>query len=137
MSGRLILTIGLPGSGKSWWADQCQRDAPEGEVVVVERDRVREELTGDRRRHTHEVEVTVLCHDRVEAGLRAGKTVIISDTNIRRKYRRPWEMMALSLGATYEERSFLDVPLETCLERNALREDPVPLFVYENMGKYI
>ena len=56
MPSKLILTIGLPGSGKSTWA---QEQAATGLVdLVTERDIIREQLTGDRRNHTQALRVT-------------------------------------------------------------------------------
>lgn len=132
--GRLVLTIGLPGSGKSYWADAQVAADPEN-VVKVERDEVRFQVTGDRRNHTQELEVTDVCHVMALDALRAGKTVIVSDTNLRARYRREWADMARQAFATYEERSFLDVPLEVCLERNAARPDPVPDDVMRRMAQ--
>jgi len=132
MTAHLILTIGLPGSGKSFWADAQVAADPEN-TIKVERDEIRERVTGDRRNHTQEMEVTDVCFYLVREGLRSGKTVIVSDTNLRAKYRKQWRSMAQATGATYEERSFLDVPVELCRERNAARPDPVPDEVIDRM----
>ena len=125
MTAHLILTIGLPGSGKSYWADTQVAADPEN-TIKVERDEVRLRLTGDRRNHSMEMEVTDVCYVTVRDALRDGKTAIVSDTNLKRKYRKHWRDLAFRYGAEYTERSFLDVPLELCLERNAARPDPVP-----------
>jgi len=119
MTGHLILTIGLPGSGKSTWARQ-QPDA-----VVIERDAIREELTGDMRNHTQEPRVTRVANERVFAALDAGKTVIVADTNLRSKYRKAWHHAARQAGAEYSEQSFLHVPVSVCIERDAQRPNPV------------
>jgi len=119
MTGHLILTIGLPGSGKSTWARQ-QADA-----VVIERDALREELTGDMRNHTQEPRVTREANRRVFDALEAGKTVIVADTNLRAKYRKAWQQVADDAGATYAVESFLHVPVDVCIERDAQRPNPV------------
>lgn len=128
MSARLILTIGLPGSGKSYWA--AQQDA-----VVVNRDEIRFQLTGDERNHNHEMEVTDIGYMRVREGLRAGKTVIVSDTNLKAKYRRNWRTIAQQENAVYEEKSFLDVPVELCIERDAQRTSPVGEEIIRRMNE--
>ena len=119
MTGHLILTVGVPGSGKSFWAAQ------QTGAVVVNRDEIRKELTGDERNHQYEMEVTDVAYMRVRTGLESGQTVIVSDTNLKAKYRRNWRTLAQQTGATYEEKSFLDVPLQLCIERDAQRTNPV------------
>lgn len=128
MPGKLTLTIGLPGSGKSTWA------YAQPLALVVERDEIREELTGDRRDHTREVEVSHIARMRVIAGLRLGFHVIVSDTNLKGRYRRQWERIAREVGAPYEEVSFLHVPVETCIARDAERPNPVGRDVIERMA---
>lgn len=127
MSGRLILTIGVPGSGKSYWAAQ------QPGAHIVNRDEVRKELTGDERNHDHEMEVTDICYMKARTALEAGETVIVSDTNLRAKYRRNWQTLAQQTGSTYEEKSFLDVPIELCIERDAARDNPVGEEIIRNM----
>jgi predicted kinase len=127
---RLILTIGLPGSGKSTWAR-----AQEG-FVIVERDQIREELTGDAQDHTREPAVTRLADQRVRDALMAGTSVIVADTNLRGRYRNGWQHIAVECGAEYEEVSFLDVSVETCIERDALRARPVGEEVIRKMAQF-
>lgn len=129
MPGTLTLTIGLPGSGKSHWADAQATADPN--VVIVERDRIREELTGDRRDMTQEGRVTAVAKQRALKALYDDRHVIVSDTNLVGKYRREWKDMAHDLRAHYAEQSFLDVPYALCVERNAARPDPVPDDVME------
>jgi predicted kinase len=131
----LILTVGLPGSGKSFWAYQ-QSDlyyAGKGPYAsmytaftVIERDLVRYELTGSQRDHTKEAVVTRITQQRARAALLRGEVVVISDTNIRPKYRTQWMALASECGARAEVKHFTGVPLSLCLERNARRHDPVP-----------
>lgn len=128
MSAKLILTIGLPGSGKSYWAER------QG-VIVVNRDEIRKELTGDDRNHQHEAEVTDIAYTRVVYALREGHTVIVSDTNLRAKYRRNWRTLAQRYNAIYEEKSFLDVPIELCIERDAQRPNPVGEEIIRSMDE--
>lgn len=131
MTAKLTLTVGIPGSGKSFWADERHRNDPEN-VVVVERDRLREQIAGDRRRHTHETEVTDAAYQLVFEGLADGKHVIVSDTNLVEKFRRPWRELAHVAGAEYDEIMF-NTSFSTCVERNGVRSDPVPVEVLERM----
>ena len=134
--GKLILTVGICGSGKSYWADQQTAADPIG-TIKIERDEIRYRLTGDRRDHTHEMEVTDIAHVLCLEALRDGMTVIVADTNLIGKYRKGWRDYARMTNSTYEEVSFLDVPLGVCLERNAARPDPVPEDVIRRMAKTV
>jgi predicted kinase len=119
----LILTIGIPGSGKSTWARQYA-DEHNG-TVIVERDQIREELTGDIRNHSREGYVSALAEQRTRAALMEwGFNVIVADTNLHRKYRRRWANVADQCGAVYRE-VVIDTPLEVCIERDAARDQPV------------
>jgi predicted kinase len=133
--GKLILTIGLPGSGKSWWAaEQVERDPS---IVRVERDVARLFVTGSMRDHSQEILVTNLCRSTIEEALRSGKTVIVSDTNLKPRYRNELYGLAGKCGSQIQEVSFLHVPLATCIERDALRSDPVGAEVIGQMHKYL
>lgn len=120
---QLILTIGLPGSGKSTWARE--EAALGGYIDIVERDQIREELTGDAQNHTREAYVTSVANQRVCNALAAGNSVIVANTNLRAKYRRQWAKIAEEYGAAYREVSFLHVPVDVCIERDAQRPNPV------------
>jgi predicted kinase len=120
--GKLILTIGLPGSGKSTWA--LSQVSAENKVVVIERDQIRRQLTGSARDHSHEMRVTAIQREDANTALSVGWTVIISDTNLRAKYRREWFNIAQQHGAEYEEVRF-DTDIEECIRRDAARDQPV------------
>jgi predicted kinase len=120
MSGNLILTIGVPGSGKSHWAQNYQ--STNTNVVIIERDLLREELCGSRQDFSKEREVTTTARLRAAEALKAGKTVIIADTNLVAKFRKEWRLLALSFSAGYRE-VLLDTPFAVCAERNAARPE--------------
>jgi len=127
----LVLTIGLPGSGKSTWAREQVERRPE--FIVIERDIIREELTGDHQNFTLEPRVTSIAQERAIYALRHGRSVIIADTNLRPKYRKVWKKIADSHGAWYREH-FFDTPIEVCIERDALRPKPVGEEVIRRMN---
>lgn len=116
MTGQLILCVGCPGSGKSTWAE-AQRAADPENVVVVERDIIREQIGGTRQNFDHEFEVTRRAHYQVMAALEQGKTVIIADTNLNGKFRKQWRKRAESVGASYQEVKF-SVPYDELVRRN-------------------
>lgn len=131
---KLILTVGIPGSGKSTWAREtaAERYGLWGGLLVLERDEIRRELTGDIRNHSREVEVTRIQHDRAREALLRGVNVVIADTNLKSKYRQPWARLAAETGAEYVVH-VIDTPLEVCVERDAQRPNPVGREVIERM----
>jgi predicted kinase len=114
---RLIVTRGLPGSGKTTYARTLQP-----RVVRVNRDDLRRMLHGARfLTQWAEWQVTIAQRAQVEALLRAGADVCVDDTNLRSRTVREWARLAASLDATFEVYDFTHVPLEECLRRNAMR----------------
>jgi predicted kinase len=117
---RLLITRGLPASGKTTFARKLQPG-----VVRVNRDDLRRMLHG-RRLFTQwaESQVTHAQRAAVEALLRAHADVIVDDTNLRAKTVREWAELAAQHGATFEVHDFTDVPVDECIRRDAER-DPV------------
>ena len=118
---KLIVTIGLPASGKSTWAKEVAESAPL-DIVRVNRDDIRDML-GLYWVPKREKLVTKIERQAMSDALKLGYTVIVDATNL--KKREFFKELAKSFSIKYEEKSFLDVPLKVCLERDAKRERPV------------
>lgn len=131
---KLTITIGLPSSGKSTWAHEQKQADPN--TVIIERDGVRETLFGTRKDFTGEGQVTARQESEVTWALAAGYNVIVSDTNLNTKGHKRWRNLASKCGAAFETKSFLDVSVEECIRRDALRHDNerVGHEVIENMA---
>lgn len=141
----LTLTRGLPGSGKTTWAEEIQFQQGPHETVIVNRDATRKRLFGSDGPDYYDCPkdvlwkkeslVTEACHTEIGASLKAGFDVICSDTNLPVKRCRELRTLATRAGARFEIEDFSDVPLATCLERNAQRtdKDPVPEQVIRDM----
>ena len=116
---RLLITRGLPASGKTTFARKLQP-----RVVRVNRDDLRRMLHG-RRLFTQSAEGQVTGAQRaaVEALLRAHADVIVDDTNLRAKTVREWAELAARFGAVFEVHDFTDVPLAVCIRRDAERPE--------------
>ncbi|MEU8236745.1 AAA family ATPase [Actinoplanes missouriensis] len=116
---RLLITRGLPASGKTTFARKLQPG-----VVRVNRDDLRRMLHGTRL-YTQRAEAQVTSAQRaaVEALLRAHGSVIVDDTNLRAKTVREWAELAARFGASFEVHDFTDVPLDECLRRDAERPE--------------
>jgi predicted kinase len=115
---KLLITRGLPASGKTTFARALQPD-----VVRVNRDDLRRMLHG-RRLYTDraEREVTLVQRASVEALLRKGISVIVDDTNLGAEVVRRWATLAARHQATFEVHDFTGVPLEECIRRDAERD---------------
>lgn len=116
---KVILTKGLPGSGKTTWAKQLMADQPNA-YKRVNKDELRAML--DDSRYSKDAEKFVLrVRDQIIlAALEAGKHVIVDDTNLSDKHlARIGEIVKGK--AEVEVQDFTDVPIETCIERDLKR----------------
>ncbi len=73
----LYVTIGIPGSGKSRWA-QTKTDA-----ILVSTDAIRQELCGNITDQTRNAEVFDVAHAAIRCHLLAGHNVVFDATNLR------------------------------------------------------
>lgn len=125
MSQELILTQGFPGSGKSTWAlEQVKNNK---NVSRVNRDSVRAMFgTGWGQKFRDEAIVTSVCHDTINTLLSMGKSVICDDTNINPKTVDSLRHLADGHNVPVViNDSFLSVPLEECIKRDAARANGV------------
>lgn len=131
--GHLIVLRGVPASGKSTWAAEFVAADP-SKRARVSRDGFRAMLAGYPAAPTgpFESEVTVMQEQAVTSMLRAGRTVVLDDTNIPAKRVRSWLGFAERLGASWDVKEF-EVPLEECLLRNAARDRVVPEEIVRDM----
>lgn len=121
MSGTLIATVGLPGSGKTTWARQWVAENP-ARRARINRDDLRAMLHGGRVGTAwQERQVTLAQHAAVRALLLHGFEVVVDDTNLVAKHRQQLEAIARECGAKVVIRRFDDVPVETCIARDARR----------------
>lgn len=121
---KAIITVGLPGCGKSTWAARRLAGA-----VRIERDLIRHEIAQERGTPfswaswdvSLESEVTRRWEAAVDAALAARvQQVVFSDTNLHPGYRRA--LIKRLRDAGYEvELVLFDVPAEECCRRNAER----------------
>jgi len=121
----LVLTRGLPASGKTTWARAWVAEAPERRGRV-NRDDLRHQLFGAFRGLTlaQEAAVTEASRASVLALLGTGRDVVADDMNLRPKYVREWRRFVTSHGHTLETVE-LPIDVETAIERDAQRERQV------------
>jgi len=122
---KLIITRGLPGSGKSTWARSWVSDDP-AHRAEVNRDHLRNMLHGGY--VNQEPQVNAARDAMIDSLLRRNVSVVCSDTNLPQRVARDIAAIGYRAGAGVEVKDLTNVPLETCLERNFARtdKDPVP-----------
>lgn len=125
------MTVGLPGSGKSTYAEKMSR---EHNAVICSSDKIREELCGDENSQKNNDEVFKLLHTRVKEYLKAGENVIYDATNINSKRRRAFlaEMRNISCKKFCV---VMATPFNECCKWNESRNRVVPYEVIERMYK--
>jgi len=125
---KVIITKGLPASGKSYWADEYIRENPD--FVKIEKDQIRKDARlfkdGTYVHKRGDEEIVIKERDRlIREALANGKSVISSDTNLFKKHVTQISNIARQNNAEVEVLSFLDVPLKELIERDQKRENPV------------
>lgn len=117
----LLITRGLPGSGKSTWAKSWIAEDP-AHRVRVNRDSLRYEFYGQYSGLIFEQEERVTRHQRarVTVALRLGKDVVVDDTHLRSLYVRQWEQIARREAARLSVRDF-PIDVATAIARDAAR----------------
>lgn len=126
---RLILLVGIPGAGKTTLAKKLVAKG----FHCLNADSIRRELYGDAAEQGDPQEVFSIFFQQLEEALGVGKDVVIDNTNLNTKQRRPILERADKFGYTDVQLWLLDVALDTCLERNRKRERTVPEDIVANM----
>ena len=132
----LYILIGVPGSGKSTYAEELFQKSERG-VALVSSDTIRENLYGNESCQDNPKRVFAIAHQAIIDQLTRGYDVIFDATNIYAKDR-----MGLIRRVCFEVKKpirfvaiYFDTPIETCVARQELRDRKVPTKVIEKMGR--
>jgi predicted kinase len=107
----LVLTVGLPQSGKSTWAKESGHP-------IVNRDAIRKTLGGTIRYFKEEKRVSEIERLMVESLFNAGHdTVVVDATNLRPVYRKSWEKFAKELSDVKIYLRHFYTSMEVCIQR--------------------
>ncbi|MGA2711936.1 MAG: AAA family ATPase [Bryobacteraceae bacterium] len=119
MTLRIILAVGLPGSGKSTYFERLG-------AHPISSDAIRLQLADDENDQTIHGPVFATMRYLVRQRIKLQQPVTYVDaTNLTRRDRRPFIKLAREYGCEIEA-VYFDIPLDICRARNARRARVVP-----------
>lgn len=132
MKGMLVVTVGLPSSGKTSWVDDFIGENQGQAIDVISSDRIREEIFNDIEDQNHNGEVFDLMKRRTKESLSQGHIAIYEATNISSKRRRA---LLKELNKYYDKAIclFKYKRLTACQIDNEKRDREVPSDVIDRM----
>lgn len=121
---KLILTRGIPASGKTYWAENlCKED---NSFININRDDLRiatyntYNITPKQEKIISEIQI-----NKAIDAIASKKNIIISDTNLNPKTIQKWEEFAKNNNYALEYMDFFDTDFETCVKRDKKRSKSV------------
>lgn len=127
----LILLVGIPGSGKTYYAKEYVKF--NDNTVHLSSDSIRKELWGDEAIQGDNNEVFSLMQSRAIEALNNGQNVIWDSTNMTRKERA--YIISACPKFVQIEAHIIWAPIEDCIRRDAARERTVGKEVIDKMLK--
>jgi predicted kinase len=132
---KVILTKGLPGSGKSTWAKKLIKDNP-GKYKRISKDDLRLMLDDGKWSKQNEKFIIDARDALIDATIDAGYIAIVDDTNLASVHFE--HIKQLIRPYAVEVKDFTDVSVETCIKRDQRRANYVGEKVIRDMyNKYL
>ncbi len=138
---KLIMTRGLPASGKTTWAKEEVLKS-KGKTKRINKDDLRAMLDAGEWSDKNEAHILKVRDKLIIHYMSNGYNVIVDDTNLAEKHEKTLQELAQGFQAMFEVKDFTDVPLRTCLDRDSARPNSVGAKVIKGMhrqflkGKY-
>lgn len=115
---KIIMTVGLPASGKSSWAKEEQLSNKK--LRRISKDDIRRSFFNGK--YIKEGDVLKVRDDLIKLFIGLGNDVVVDDTNLNPVHKIRLESLAKELGAELEiNDSFLEVAPEECVKRDLHR----------------
>jgi predicted kinase len=125
---KLIITVGLPGSGKSTYLARLG-------VNAISSDEIRRLIADDPHDQTMNARIFATVRYLVRQRMASGRRVTYVDaTHLTPWERKPYVRLAERHGCELEA-LFFDVPLEICMARNQTRDRIVPEAAIQEMAR--
>ena len=116
---RLVITVGLPGSGKSTYLARLGANA-------ISSDEIRRLIADDPLDQTMNARIFSIMRYLIRQRIAAGRPVTYVDaTHLTPWERKPYVVLAQRYGCRLEALYF-DVPVDICIARNRARDRAVP-----------
>lgn len=135
---KVILMKGLPGSGKSTVAKKIIADNPET-YKRINRDDLRAMFDNGFASQANEKFIKKMRDVLIIQALEEGKSIVVDDTNLSDKNYNRISQLVREYNLKFSENVVveikeMDTPIEVCIERDALRENPVGAKVIKRMN---
>jgi predicted kinase len=128
----IILTKGIPASGKSTWALK-EMNSHRGKYKRFNKDEMRKMIDGEYRSPDCEDFIADVRSEGVELALIQGYDIILDDTNFSNKNFYTVCEIAERIGDVRVMEKFFDIKLKDALRNNAQRPHPIPEHIIESM----
>ena len=128
----VYLMVGVPGSGKSFFAKHVLMNHPWYHRVYISSDDIREELCGNAGDQSQNWKVFEIFYERAYEALKNGHDVILDATHLTKKNRRKCRNRFKDLNCDFVAVQ-MNTSTEEALNRNQNRERVVPDYAMRRM----